>query len=260
MTNLIRNKPSTHICIPDPHAVTGTDNRRAEWIGKLIKDVKPDVVVNIGDMFDMPSLSSYDKGKGSFANRRYKLDIDAGLDFDDKLWYATKKAKKKKPRRVFLEGNHEHRLKRMLEYETILEGTVGFKDFRLDDNYTDVVEYKGASPGIISIDGINYAHFFISGVMGRAIGGENHAKSLLLKQHVSSTCGHSHLSDYAMATTGHGKKIMGLVAGVGHNHFEDFAGAANSLWWSGVIIKRAVEDGVYEPQWVSLKTLEKEYG
>ena len=121
----------THIVIPDPHAKVGTDNRRAEWIGKLIKDVRPDVVVNIGDMFDMESLSSYDKGKGSFANRRYKLDIDVGLDFDEKLWHETKKAKKKKPRRVFLEGNHEHRLKRMLEYETILEGTIGFEDFDL---------------------------------------------------------------------------------------------------------------------------------
>lgn len=251
---------SIHLIIPDTHAKPGTNNNRALWMGELIKDLKPDVVVNIGDMFDMYSLSSYDKGKGSFANRRYKEDINAGLDFDDKLWSASKKAKKKRPHRIVLEGNHEHRLKRMLEYETILEGTIGFKDFQFDDNYQDVVEYKGASPGIINVDGINYAHFFVSGVMGRAIGGENHAKSLLLKQHVSSTCGHSHLSDYAMATTGHGKKIMGLVAGVGHDHFEDFAGAGNALWWPGVIIKRNVEDGVYEPQWVSLKTLEKEYG
>lgn len=251
---------TTHLVIPDPHALHGTSNDRALWIGELIKDEKPDVVVNIGDTFDMPSLSTYDKGKGSFAARRYKDDINAGLDFDEKLWHSIKKAKKKRPRRVVLEGNHEHRLKRVLEYEHILEGTIGFKDFQFEDNYDDIVEYKGSSPGLINVDGVNYAHFFVSGIMGRAIGGENHAKSLLLKQHVSSTCGHSHLSDYAMATTGHGKKIMGLVAGVGHSRFEDFAGAGNELWWAGVIIKRSVEDGVYEPQWVSLKTLEKEYG
>ena len=34
--------------------------------------------MHLGDHWDMASLSSYDKGKRAFENRRYKKDIEAG--------------------------------------------------------------------------------------------------------------------------------------------------------------------------------------
>jgi predicted MPP superfamily phosphohydrolase len=42
----------THLIIPDPHAHPDFNNDRAVWLGELIKDLKPDVVVNLGDMWD----------------------------------------------------------------------------------------------------------------------------------------------------------------------------------------------------------------
>ena len=69
-----------------------------------------------------------------------------------------KKAKKKKPRCVFLEGNHEERQRRLLEQHSELQGTIDFKDFELDRYYDDVVRYKGQTPGMIEVDGILYAH------------------------------------------------------------------------------------------------------
>ena len=32
------------------------------------------------------------------------------------------------------------------------------------------------------------------------------------------------------------------------------------MWWRGVILKHSVEDGNYDPQWISLNALRKEYG
>lgn len=98
-----------HLFIPDGHANPDYNNDRAIWIGCLIYDLKPDVVINAGDMFDMASMATYDKGKASTFGRSYRKDIDAGLDFDDKLWYRIRKNKRKKPFSIFLEGNHEDR-------------------------------------------------------------------------------------------------------------------------------------------------------
>jgi hypothetical protein len=111
------------LVIGDPHAHPDHHNKRFEWLGKLINDVKPDVVVNMGDHFDLASLSSYDKGKASFISRNYERDIESGLDAHDKMWQPIRKSKKKMPKRVVLEGNHEHRIKKALEKDPELGGS-----------------------------------------------------------------------------------------------------------------------------------------
>jgi len=105
----------THLVVPDMHSHPDHNNDRADWLGKLILDIKPDVVVNLGDQWDFSSLSSYDKGKASFHGKSYKKDLDAGLDFSERMWEPIRRAKKKKPYAVFLEGNHEERQSRVLE-------------------------------------------------------------------------------------------------------------------------------------------------
>ena len=85
----------TIIVIPDSHAKPGVSNRRAEWLGKLIVDIKPDIVVDMGDTADMESLCSYDRGHKSFQGRTYAKDIEAHNDFQDRLWSTVRKAKRK---------------------------------------------------------------------------------------------------------------------------------------------------------------------
>ena len=63
------------LVIPDSHAHPDYDNKRADYLAKLIIDETPDVVVNIGDKWDFNSLSSYDKGKRSFHGRSYKKEV-----------------------------------------------------------------------------------------------------------------------------------------------------------------------------------------
>ena len=118
-----------HLVLPDSHAHPSFNNDRADYVGQLIVDLKPDVVINLGDMWDLPSFSGYDKGKKSFQGRSYRKDLDAGLEFDERMWAPIKKAKKKRPYAVFFEGNHEERMKRALELTGELDGTVGFNEF-----------------------------------------------------------------------------------------------------------------------------------
>lgn len=208
----------------------------------------------------MPSLASYDKGTKAAVGRTYRADIDAHLDFNEKLWDVVRRQKRKMPRRIFCVGNHEQRIEKAVNSQPELENTISMKDLRLEDYYDDVVYYEGGTPGIIRVDGIHYAHYFVSGVLGRPIGGEHQASALINKQLVSCTQGHTHTLDFSVRSQPDGSKLMGLVCGVFQDYNSPWAGKLNNIWWRGCVVKRNVDDGQYDPEFVSLSSLEKEFG
>ena len=69
-----------HLLIPDVQLRPGDNLEFLRCIGNYIVAKKPDKIIQIGDFVDMPSLSSYDVGKKSFEGRRYKDDIQIGID------------------------------------------------------------------------------------------------------------------------------------------------------------------------------------
>jgi len=253
----------THLIIPDQHAHPDFNNDRADWMGQLIKDLRPDVVVNMGDAADLASMSSYDKGKASFIARNYEADIESHLDFQERMWSPIRRSKKKQPYRYVLEGNHEFRIKRALEFSPELKGDrfgLSFRDLDFHKYYHETIEYNGSTPGIVAVDGISYAHYFVSGVMGRPIGGEHHAYTLMAKNFTSCVAAHSHTVDYSVRTDPYGRKIMGLVVGVYQDYDSPWAGHVNDLWWRGCVVLRNIEDGVGDPEFISIRALQKEYG
>lgn len=250
---------NSHLIIPDSHAHPNHHNKRAEWLGDLICDLKPDIVIHIGDSADMPSLSSYDRGKKIFQGRSYRNDIDSHLDFNDRLWNKVKKQKKKLPKRIFCIGNHEERIERVIQTSPELDGAIGYHDLELEKYYDQIIPYNGGTPGSIMVDGVYYAHYFVSGVKGLPLGGEHPAYSLLTKRFSSHTCGHSHLADLCYRSLPNGKKIQGCVVGCYQDYDSDWAGEVNNLWWRGVVYKKNVEYGMYDPSFISLDSLKKEY-
>lgn len=250
----------THVVIPDPHAHPDYSNNRAVWAGELIKDVKPDVVVVLGDTCDFPSLCSYDRGTKSFQGRTYTRDIQAHKDFQEKLWSTVRKGKKKLPLRCTLVGNHEYRITRAIEVQPELEGVISYDDLQLDKYYDIVVPYSGSSPGTCSIDGVTYAHYLVSGVANRPISGERLAATLLAKHHTSCVVGHNHTFDYAVRSRADGSKIMGLCAGVFQDYDSHYAGEANKLHSRGLAILHNVDDGQFDLEWVSMQRLKQDYG
>lgn len=257
----------THLVIPDSHAKPDVPNKRFEILGKFILDAKPDVIVNIGDMADMESLCSYDKGKKSFEGRRYKRDIEAVRDALKKLHEPTinfnrkqrlNKQKQYLPDMYFCLGNHENRVNRVIENQPELEGTISTEDFGYENYGYSVNAFM--SP--ISVDGILYSHYFVSGIMGKPISGTHTAYTLLQKKYQSCTQGHSHLLDYKVLTAGDGSKLQGLSVGcfLETDQYESYAGEeANSMWWKGVVLKHVREDGTYDPEFISIERLEDMY-
>lgn len=108
---------STHLLIPDTQCKPDEDMSYLSWVGKYIVDKKPEVIVHIGDHADMPSLSSYDKGKKSAEGRRVYHDIDAAIEGMNvllkPLWELQQQELSEygevryKPKMVLTMGNHE---------------------------------------------------------------------------------------------------------------------------------------------------------
>lgn len=249
----------TYLIIPDQHAHPDHNNDRADYLAEFIIDLKPDVVVNMGDAADMPSLSDYDKGKRSFVGRSYKADIEAHLDFQERLWGPVRSTKKKMPYRVYLEGNHEHRVERALDYSPELSGTIGFHDYDFESYYHDVIRYEGSLPGIWKSDGILFAHFFPAGVSGRPLGGNSPARMMQLKNKVSCVASHIHTLDLATERNIDGRTVNCLVAGCYQDYVNDWAGPIGRYWRAGVAVLHNVRDGDFDFQWVSLETLKNIY-
>jgi len=244
----------THLVIPDSHAHPDFSNERYSYLSKLIMDVNPDVVIDIGDWFDMASLCSYDKGTRGFHGRRYQDDIAAGIEAQDRVLSPLRKRKRKLPRFVRCLGNHEYRIVRAIDREPeLLEGTIGLSDLQSKEYNWEEHPFNE----VVNIDGINYTHYFVSGVMGRPISSAN---SLLTRQRASCTMGHTHTFEYKTESNVEGKRSHALFCGVFQDYDPDFAANTNYLWRRGVVIKHNVEDGNYDLEWVSIQRLKEMYG
>jgi hypothetical protein len=249
-----------HLVIPDIQAKDGVDLSHLAWIGDYIIDKKPDVIICIGDFADMPSLSSYDKGKKSFEGRRYKKDIAATTKAMDLLLdplrkynkhQKQQKNKQYKPRMVLTLGNHEHRIMRAIELQAEYDGVIGYHDLP----YSDWEVYDFLKPVII--DGILYVHYLANPMSGQPYGGG--ALNQLTKVGQSFVVGHKQTLDVATRFTASGQQQWGIVAGACYLHDEEYKGYQGNYHWRGVVMLHDVRDGSFDPMFVSLEYLRTRY-
>ena len=258
-------KGKIHLVIPDAHVEPGINNDRFLWLGKMILDIRPDVIICLGDFADMSSLSSYDRGRKSYEGRRYKKDCVAvknamtllhkPIEAYNKRCRNNKKAQYT-PRKVMTLGNHEYRIVRATELHPELEDTISVADLGYKDWGWEVYDYMAP----VSIDGVYYSHSFPSGVKGEPITGFNIASNLLAKQMVSTTVGHIHLLDTAVRAYPDGRKVRGLSAGCFLEHKLAYAAHMQYLWWAGIIVKRNVINGDYDMEEWEIKRVKEVYG
>lgn len=252
------------LIIPDSHSSPDTSNERFVWLGRFILDRQPDIIVNLGDLFDMNSLCSYDRSKKSFEGRRYKKDLKAGHDALAKMHSpfneyneqrrSSKRAKLKEPRKVITLGNHENRITRAVESSPELEGLMSLENLKLKSFGYEIYDFKKP----VCVEGIWFSHYFPSGVKGEAISGFNIASNLLQKNMASSICGHSHLWDMAIRAKPDGSKVMALNAGW-YGEQPTFTDATEQLWWSGITWLHNVHNGVFDVEQISIERIKSQY-
>ncbi len=244
----------THLVIGDSHSHPDFSNERFTWLGKLIHDVKPTTVINIGDLADMASLCFHSKPL-ELENARYTRDCAAAIDAQERLFWEVRRHKRKLPRFVWTLGNHDIRAQRYVEANPVFSGAIKNEDIGYNDFPWEVVPFLEP----INIDGIDYAHYFTSGVMGRPIGGTHPAWTVIKKRNRSATCGHSHVLDYKIDKTP-GQSLMGLVVGNYVDYRAGYAGPANDMWSNGIAVCKSVDNGLYDFEWLSMNRIRDAYG
>jgi len=252
------------LVIGDSHATPKANNDRFEWLGNFIVDKKPDIIVNIGDMADMASLSTYDKGSIHSEGLRYDLDIESVIDaqkrmnkpIDEYNKHLTKKKhlKKYKPKRIITLGNHEHRITRAANEDPALYNHLKIDDLQYKEHGWDV--YPFLKPYVAQ--GIAFKHYATSGIMGRPVSGDNAATNLVKKGFHSTVVGHSHMRGYFETTDITGDRLFGLVAGCYYDH-DDHYSSETERFWRGLVMLHEAQDGSCEPAWYSMDYIKSRY-
>ena len=250
------------LAIPDTQAKPGVDLSYMRHIGEYIVDKRPDVIVHLGDAFDLPSLSSYDKGTAKFEGRRLKKDIEYGKKSLQYLLQPLKdlqrgqkfhRKKVYKPRLVFCVGNHEERLMRIPSQQPEFQDFITYELLGLNDMWEvhDFLE-------VVNIGGINFTHYLANPFTGRPYGGT--ALNQLKQVGASFFVGHKQTLDVAIKPTLEGRMQLGIICGAAYPHHEDYKGPQGNHHFRGIVMLHRVCDGYGDPCFVSLDYLNEKYG
>jgi hypothetical protein len=246
--------------IPDTQCKPSVPLDHLEWAGQYAGEKKPDVIIHLGDHWDLPSLSSYDEldRPGDFHGRSYQADLDAGnaalLSFQRPLSLR----KGYQPRKVFLVGNHEQRYQRLIESQPKLKGAIRAPWEYARSLGWEVIPFLQ----VTRIDGIAYSHYFCRGPNGTVVNskrGAPSAKAQVVREMMSCTAGHKQGLDIHIQPTSHGM-MRGIIAGSFYQHEEEYLSPQGTNYWRGILMKHEVNKGSYNLLEVSLDYLRRRYG
>lgn len=247
--------------IPDCQIRPGDNTDFLEAIGNYLVAKQPDVIVNIGDFADMPSLSSYDVGKKSFEGRRYKADIQAAHKAMERLLapiaeyndMRRRNGKKQyRPRMVLTLGNHENRIDRAVNNDAKLEGVLSVDDLKYAEYGWEVFPFLE----VVVIEEVAFCHYFVSGVMGRPV---TTAQACLAKKHMSCVQGHQQGLQIATGHRADGAPLTSIIAGSCYEHDEDYLGPQGNKHWRGMLMLHEVRGGSFDLMPVSLGYLKAKW-
>jgi hypothetical protein len=249
------------LVVPDTQARPGVPLDHLDWAAKAIVEYRPDIVVHMGDHWDMPSMSAWES-PGSLATEgaRYEDDIDTGNEAFERLCLPMEKEQKRlaKGRRKrwniekhFLFGNHEDRIDRALRKEPKYTGMIGRHHCLTRDwQRHEFLE-------VVPLQGILFSHYFANVNSGRPIGGSIDTR--LNKIGESFVQGHEQGFLYGCRQFPSGKTRHGLVGGSYYLHDEDYKGRQGNGHWRGLVVLHEAHDGDYDIMKLSMPYLRQKY-
>lgn len=244
-----------HIVIPDLQDRPDVPKDHMCWIGRYLVNQEPDEVIQIGDWGDFNSLSTYDRKTKRAEGKRLLQDIDSLRKSVELLVEPLVKAKRKRPKMHVVLGNHEDRVDRYINENPELDGVLPTPSSIYADAGLQVHPFL--MPYVC--DGVAYVHYMANPLSGKPYGGA--AASILRNVGHSFVMGHRQVLDVATRTLPvDGRQQWGIVAGACYPHDEDYRGPQGNKHWRGLIVLHEVDDGDFDPMFVSLDYLKRRYG
>lgn len=229
--------------------------RRFDALNKLIKDVKPNRVVVIGDFFTMDSLSEWDSDKRKkMEGRRLNNDVAAGVRALEMMYDGITDVPL-----IFTEGNHENRLDRYYDKNPVVDQTVDLGDTvaeAIGCNELTYVPYKS----YWQHKGVSFTHV-PHGENGKPIGGKSATTRALSIHDGSVVFGHTHLLATACEHR-HGGRHLNQAVNVGcfFEHVDDYAKGSVTSYWRGVVLLDHYATNRVDLHTWALGKLLREYG
>jgi hypothetical protein len=250
-----------YLIVPDAQIRAGSDMTHVDWAARAIVDYKPDVIVVMGDWWDLPSLSTHDApGSKEAEGRRVKPDIDAGNEAFEKLCapmnaeMARLKRNKEKqwnPERHFLFGNHENRLSRAIFRDPKWEGLLSLDTLKTPGfQRHDFLQ-------IANLDGIKFCHYFPNPFSGKPIGGT----IVNRLGHIGSSFVQGHQQGFMYASKQYPDHVKhGIVCGRFYLTHETYRPEdVQRSEWNGILVLNQVDNGDFDLMPLRMSYLARKY-
>jgi hypothetical protein len=251
-----------HLIIPDAQLKPGDDLSHIKWAAQAMVEYRPDVIVVIGDFWDLPSLSMHDlPGSKEAEGRNVLSDIEVGnVAFE--LLVAPMRAEQARvlrnrkrpwnPECHFLFGNHEDRLSRAISRDPRWDGLL-----TLDSLKTPGFQ-RHPYLKIVEIDGIRYCHYFPNPYTGKAIGGT----VINRLNHIGGSFVQGHQQGFLYASKQFPDHVKhGLVCGRFYQHHESYrAQDVQESEWNGIVVLNGVRSGDFDLMALRMDYLAEKFG
>ncbi len=248
--NARRSEKIRIVCIGDAHdAPHIPDKSRFAQIGRYIRTIRPDVVVQIGDFATLNSLSTHAidaDGKPSFMADMASFDEALGtLNIIGAERHCTL-------------GNHEARLYR---FERTAPPVTGMMRHALQETFARH-QWSFSPYGQVTLyGGVGFAHTTLN-QLGRTYGGKAPEQDIANDALHDLVLGHSHVHRHHRAPKiGGNNSIQIINAGCAlpDNHMEDFARHSVTGWSYG-IVDLAIQHGhVQDYSFITMATLAEKF-
>lgn len=259
----------TTIIIPDSHADPRFPNHRYVAAGRFIAERRPDNIVQLGDFGNLESLCFHNKGRPLLQEgMRLKDDMDAMQEayelLQNEIDTVNRKAtslhrRRYSPRMVWLDGNHEYRVRRYLEQQPELDGYLPEAGL-VNTRGWEYVPYMDNA----FISGVRFTHIPINPGNSRPYGGKYVTWRVVENSSMSVVFGHTHsrtLSSLRRVAEHGAEVINSYAAGCYIDYHPDYVRGVESIvnWWRGLSVLTHFDKGEFDVETVSMERLFEEY-
>lgn len=246
------------VVIPDTQVKEGVPLGHIPAAGRYILDHKPDIVVVIGDWWDMPSLNRFGS-KMELDGRRVLADLEIGKKAMNMFLDEFYGIGGYEPRMIFTVGNHDPqvRIPRVIEELPNLDGLLVDDTTQwLESNCFEVYDFLE----VVNIEGIRFSHYFQNPHSAKKAPLSGQIDTMLKNAGFSFVQGHTQSLKVGKHYLSDGTRRLGIVAGSFYQHEEDYMGQQGNEHWRGIIQLNEVRDGGADVCELSLNYLMRKYG
>ena len=153
--------------------------------------------------------------------------------------------------KVHVTGNC--RIQRHVDSNAELAGFLSYDNLRYKEMGWEVYDYLEP----VTIGGVMFIHYFPNPMSGKPLGGS--AASILKTVGASIVQGHKQTLDVATRTLYNGKTQWSIIAGACYAHEESYKGYVGNKHWKGLVVMHNVNEGSFDPLFVSIDYLKERF-